>query len=119
MSVVVALVGIVNTMTLSIFERRQELGMVRALGMTRQQVGRMIRMEAVLIGLLGTLIGIGAGVLLSWVVVSSIEEIEIGLSFNWARVGLIFAVGVGVGIVASLLPARRATRLDMLEAMKD
>ena len=87
--------------------------------MTRQQVGRMIRMEAVLIGLLGTIIGMGAGVLLSWVVVSSIEEIEIGLSFNWARVGLIFAVGVGVGIVASLLPARRATRLDMLEAMKD
>ena len=119
MSVVVALVGIVNTMTLSIFERRQELGMVRALGMTRQQVGRMIRLEAVLIGLLGTLIGIGAGVLLSWVVVSSIDEIEIGLSFNWARVGLIFAVGIVVGILASLLPARRATRLDMLEAMKD
>ncbi|MFN7148367.1 MAG: ABC transporter permease [Microthrixaceae bacterium] len=118
MSVVVALVGIVNTMTLAIFERRRELGMVRALGMTGQQVGRMIRMEAVLIGLLGTLIGIGAGVLLSWVVVSSIEEIEIGLSFNWARVGLIFAVGIAVGVIASLLPARRATRLDMLEAMR-
>lgn len=118
MSVIVALVGIVNTMTLSIFERRRELGMVRALGMTRQQVGRMIRLEAVLIGLLGTIIGMGAGVLLSWVVVSSIEEIEIGLSFNWARVGLIFAVGVAVGIIASLLPAHRATRLDMLEAMR-
>jgi putative ABC transport system permease protein len=118
MSVVVALVGIVNTMTLSIFERRRELGMVRALGMTRQQVGRMIRLEAVLIGLLGTLIGMGAGILLSWVVVSSIEELDIGLSFNWARVGLIFAVGVMVGVIASLLPARRATRLDMLEAMR-
>jgi putative ABC transport system permease protein len=118
MSVVVALVGIVNTMTLAIFERRQELGMVRALGMTRQQVGRMIRLEAVLIGLLGTLVGIGSGILLSWVVVSSIDEIEIGLSFNWARVGLIFAVGVLVGILASLVPARRATRLDMLDAMR-
>jgi len=118
MSVIVALVGIVNTMTLSIFERRQELGMVRALGMTRQQVGRMIRLEAVLIGLLGTVIGMGAGVLLSWVVVSSIPEIEIGLSFNWARVGLIFAVGILVGVIASVLPARRATRLDMLEAMR-
>jgi putative ABC transport system permease protein len=118
MSVVVALVGIVNTMNLAIFERRRELGMVRALGMTRQQVGRMIRVEAVLIGLLGTLIGMGAGILLSWVVVSSIDEIEIGLSFNWARVGLIFAVGVLVGVVASLLPARRATRLDMLDAMR-
>lgn len=118
MSVIVALVGIVNTMTLAIFERRREIGMVRALGMTRQQVGRTIRMEAVLIGLLGTLVGIGAGVLLSWSVVSSIPEIEIGLSFNWARVGLIFAVGVAVGVLASLLPARRATRLDMLEAMR-
>ena len=92
--------------------------MVRALGMTRQQVGRTIRLEAVLIGLLGTVVGIGAGVLLSWVVVSSIPEIEIGLSFNWARVGLIFLVGVLVGVLASLLPARRATRLDMLEAMR-
>ncbi len=118
MSVVVALVGIVNTMTLAIFERRRELGMVRALGMTRQQVGRTIRLEAVLIGLLGTVVGIGAGVLLSWVVVSSIPEIEIGLSFNWARVGLIFLVGVLVGVLASLVPARRATRLDMLEAMR-
>lgn len=118
MSVVVALVGIVNTMTLAIFERRRELGMVRALGMTRQQVGRTIRLEAVLIGLLGTLVGIGAGVLLSWAVVSSIPEVEIGLSFNWARVGLIFLVGVLVGVLASLLPARRATRLDMLEAMR-
>src|SRR5690606_41703645 len=54
MSVVIALVGIVNTMTLSIFERRRELGMVRALGMTRQQVGRMILLEAFVIGLLGT-----------------------------------------------------------------
>ena len=114
MSIVVALVGIVNTMTLSIFERRRELGMVRALGMTRQQVGRMVRIEAVLIGLLGTIVGMGTGILLSWVLISSID---IGLSFNWARVGLIFLTGVLVGVFASLLPSRRATRLDMLEAM--
>ena len=120
MSVVVALVGIVNTMTLSIFERRRELGMVRALGMTRQQVGRMVRIEAVLIGLLGTLVGMGFGVLLSWVLVSSIKinDVGIGLSFNWFRVGLIFLTGILVGVLASLIPARRATKLDMLEAMQ-
>ncbi|MHB1137905.1 MAG: ABC transporter permease [Microthrixaceae bacterium] len=120
MSVVVALVGIVNTMTLSIFERRRELGMVRALGMTRQQVGRMVRIEAVLIGLLGTIIGMAAGILLSWVIISSLSESlggGIDLAFNWARVGMIFGVGVLVGVLASLLPARRATRLDMLDAM--
>jgi putative ABC transport system permease protein len=119
MSVIVALVGIVNTMTLSIFERRRELGMVRALGMTRQQVGRMVRFEAVLIGLLGTLVGMGAGILLSWVVISSIANGAIDLSFNWARVGLIFLVGILVGVVASILPARRATRLNMLDAMSE
>ena len=119
MSVIVALVGIVNTMTLSIFERRRELGMVRALGMTRQQVGRMVRFEAVLIGLLGTLVGMGAGILLSWVVISSIADGAIDLSFNWARVGLIFLVGILVGVVASILPARRATRLNMLDAMSE
>ncbi len=121
MSVVVALVGIVNTMTLSIFERRRELGMVRALGMTRQQVGRMVRIEAVLIGLLGTIVGMASGILLAWVIISSLSDGlggEIGLSFNWARVGLIFGVGLLVGVLASLLPARRATRLDMLDAMK-
>jgi putative ABC transport system permease protein len=121
MSVVVALVGIVNTMTLSIFERRRELGMVRALGMTRGQVGSMVRLEAVLIGLLGTIVGMGSGILLSWVVISSLGDGlggEIGLSFNWARVGLIFGVGVLVGVAASILPAIRATRLDMLDAMK-
>lgn len=119
MSVIVALVGIVNTMTLSIFERRRELGLVRALGMTRRQVGRMVRLEAVLMGLLGTVIGMGAGVLLSWVIISSIGDGEVALSFNWARVGLIFVAGIAVGVIAALLPARRATRLDMLDAISD
>jgi putative ABC transport system permease protein len=119
MSVIVALVGIVNTMTLSIFERRRELGMVRALGMTRQQVGRMVRFEAVLIGLLGTLVGMGAGILLSWIIISSIADGAIGLSFNWTRVGLIFLVGILVGVIASILPARRATKLNMLDAMSE
>ena len=117
MSVVIALVGIVNTMTLSIFERRHELGLVRALGMTRAQVARMVRSEAVLIGLLGTVIGMAAGVLLGWVVVSTMDE-NIDLAFNWARVGLIFLVGLSVGVLAAILPTRRATRVDMLDAMR-
>ena len=117
MSVVIALVGIVNTLTLSIIERRLELGMVRSLGMTRQQVGRMVRTEAVLIGVLGTVIGIGAGLLLGWVVIGSLSS-DIDLNINWARIGLIGLVGVLAGVVASILPARRATRVEMVEAMK-
>ncbi|UDY37361.1 ABC transporter permease [Dermatobacter hominis] len=117
MSVVIALVGIVNTLTLSIIERRRELGMVRSLGMTRQQVGRMVRMEAVLIGVLGTVIGVGAGLLLGWVVIGSLSA-DIDLNVNWARIGLIALVGVLAGVLASILPARRATRVEMVEAMK-
>lgn len=118
MSVIVALVGIVNTMTLAVFERRPELGVMRALGMTRRQVGRMVRMEAVLMGVMGTVIGMSSGTLLSWILVSSIPEMDLELSFNWARIGSIFAVGVLVGVVASMMPARRATRLDMLDAIR-
>jgi len=80
-------------------------------------VGRMILLEAFVIGLLGTLVGVAAGVLLGWVVVSSIDQ-TIELSLNWARVGLIFLVGLAVGGLAAILPTRRATRLDMLDAMR-
>jgi putative ABC transport system permease protein len=118
MSVIIALVGIVNTLTLSIFERRRELGMVRALGMTNQQVSRMVRGEAVLIGVLGTCIGLGAGLLLGWVVIGSLAGDTIPLSVNWARLGLIALAGVAVGVLASILPGRRAVRTDMLEAMR-
>ena len=116
MSVIIALVGIVNTLTLSIIERRRELGMVRALGMTRQQVGRMVRAEAVLIGTLGTLIGVGSGLLLGWVLIGSLSA-EIALEVNWARIALVVLLGVAAGVVASILPARRATRVEMVEAM--
>jgi len=118
MSVIIALVGIVNTLTLSIFERRRELGMVRALGMTSQQVSRMVRGEAVLIGILGTIIGLGAGLLLGWVVIGSISGDTIPLSVNWARLGLIAVAGIVVGVLASILPGRRAVKLDMLDAMR-
>ncbi|MBS1836862.1 MAG: ABC transporter permease [Actinobacteria bacterium] len=116
MSVVIALVGIVNTITLSIFERRRELGMLRALGMTRRQVAWMVRTEAVLIGLLGTIIGVGAGLLLGWVMIGSLPG-HIPLNVNWTRLALIALVGVLAGVIASIAPARRATRIEMVEAM--
>jgi putative ABC transport system permease protein len=116
LSVLVALVGIINTMNLSIHERRRELGMVRALGMTRSQVKSMVRVEAFFIGVLGTLIGMGAGVFLGWVVVGSVTDGGVGL--NWARIGLILGAGVAISVVASLLPARSAVKVEMLEAMQ-
>lgn len=117
MSLLVALIGIVNTMTLSIIERRQELGMVRALGMTRGQVGAMVALESVLLGTLGTLVGVGTGLFLGWVLVGSLGQ-GIALNVDWGRIGLIALAGVAVGALASLLPTRRATRVRVLEAMQ-
>jgi putative ABC transport system permease protein len=115
LSVVIALIGIVNTMNLSIHERRRELGMVRALGMTASQVRWMVRIEAVLIGVLGTLIGVAAGSLLGAVVIGALDEVDVPLA--WGRVGWIVAAGVVVSVFASLWPARRAVKLPMLDAM--
>jgi putative ABC transport system permease protein len=115
LSVVIALIGIVNTMNLSIHERRRELGMVRALGMTASQVRWMVRIEAVLIGLLGTLIGVAAGSFLAAVVIGAIDEVDVPLA--WGRVGWIVAAGVVVSVIASLWPARRAVKQPMLDAM--
>jgi putative ABC transport system permease protein len=115
LSVVIALIGIVNTMNLSIHERRRELGMVRALGMTASQVRWMVRIEAVLIGLLGTLIGVAAGAFLAAVVIGAIDEVDVPLA--WGRVGWIVAAGVVVSVIASLWPARRAVKQPMLDAM--
>jgi putative ABC transport system permease protein len=116
LSVVIALVGIVNTMNLSIFERRRELGMVRALGMTKSQVRSMVRAESFLIGILGTLVGVVSGVFLGWVVVGSVAD-SVDLSLNWGRVGLIVLAGVVISVLASLWPARKAVQVEMLEAM--
>jgi putative ABC transport system permease protein len=115
LSVLIALIGIINTMYLSIHERRRELGMVRALGMTKSQVRWMVRIEAFLIGLLGTIIGVAAGTLLGAVVIGAIDEVDFSLA--WGRVGWIVAAGVVISVLASLLPARRAVKLPMLEAM--
>ena len=116
MSIVIALIGIVNTLTLSIFERRREIGMVRALGMTEQQVGGMIRIEALLIAMLGTVVGVVCGLLVGWAVVGGLGDVA--LNVEWGRIGLVVLAGVLVGLVASLLPARRASRVAMLEAMQ-
>jgi len=75
-----------------------------------------VRAEAVLIGTLGTLIGVGSGLLLGWVLIGSLSA-EIALEVNWARIALVVLLGVAAGVVASILPARRATRVEMVEAM--
>jgi putative ABC transport system permease protein len=116
LSVVVSLFGIVNTLVLTVFERTRELGMLRAIGMTRRQVRRMIRQESVITALIGGTIGIVLGIVLGGLLVARVEFIVFDLPVVQL---IIFAVAtIVVGIVAAIFPARRAARLNVLEALQ-
>jgi len=115
LSIVVSLFGIVNTLVLTVFERTREIGMLRAIGMTRRQVRRMIRHESVITSLIGAAIGIVLGIVLAALLIARVDFIE--FSFPTAQV-IVFAVAaVLVGILAAIFPARRAARLNPLEAL--
>jgi putative ABC transport system permease protein len=116
LSVVVSLFGIVNTLVLTVFERTREIGMLRAVGMTRRQVRRMIRYESVITALMGGVIGILLGLVLGGLLASRVDFIVFALP--WRQV-IVFAVAaVVVGLLAAILPARRASRLNVLEALQ-
>jgi len=117
MSVVVALVGIVNTMTLSIYERTRELGLLRAIGTTRRQLGRAIRYESGLVAGVGTAGGIVLGLFFGWLAAHAIDETFPDLAVPWIRIAIIAAVGVLAGVAAAILPARRSGRLNVLDAI--
>jgi putative ABC transport system permease protein len=116
LSIVISLFGIVNTLVLTVFERTRELGMLRAVGMTRRQVRRMIRHESVITALLGAALGIPLGVLLAVMV-----GVAIGFSAVTIPVGtlIVFVIAaILAGLIAAILPARRAARLNVLAALQ-
>jgi putative ABC transport system permease protein len=116
LSVVVSLIGIVNTLVLTVFERTRELGMMRAIGMTRRQTRRMIRHESVVTSLIGATLGIVLGLVLAALLSTRLDFIEFVLPVPQL---ITFAVvAVLVGIFAAVLPARRAARLDPLRALQ-
>jgi putative ABC transport system permease protein len=115
LSVVVSLFGIVNTLVLTVFERTREIGMLRAVGMTRRQVRRMVRWEGVITALLGGVIGIVLGIVLGALLVARIDLITFSLPVSSL---VVFALATMlVGVVAAIFPARRAARLQPLEAL--
>jgi putative ABC transport system permease protein len=115
LSIIVSVFGIVNTLVLSVFERTREIGMLRAIGMTRRQVRRMIRQESVIVALIGAVTGIALGIVLGALLVSRVDFIVFSLPIGSL---VVFAVAsIIVGIVAAILPARRAAKLNPLEAL--
>ena len=116
LSVIVSLFGIVNTLVLTVFERTRELGMLRAIGMTRRQVRRMIRHESVITALIGGVLGIILGVVLGALLIARVEFIE--FSFPTVQIVVFALAAILVGIVAAIFPARRAAKLNPLEALQ-
>jgi putative ABC transport system permease protein len=116
LSVLVSLFGIVNTLVLTVFERTRELGMLRAIGMTRRQVRRMIRHESVITSLIGGVIGIILGLLLAALLIARVNEIN--FFTPWGQIVIFVLAAIIVGIIAAIFPARRAARLNPLQALQ-
>jgi len=115
LSVIVSLFGIVNTLVLTVFERTREIGMLRAVGMTRRQVRRMIRHESVITALIGAALGIALGMVLAALLIARVDFLV--FSFPTTQVIVFVVAAIVVGIVAAVFPARRAARLNPLEAI--
>lgn len=118
LSIIIAVIGIINTLSLSIYERTRELGLLRAVGMTRSQVFGSVNLEAVIIAVLGTLVGLGIGLFVSWAFVTSLGSFGLN-QFQVPLFALVVVVLLSAtfGVLASLWPAWRATRLPVLDAI--
>jgi putative ABC transport system permease protein len=118
LSVVVSVFGIVNTLALAVFERTRELGMLRAIGMTRRQARRMIRHESITISLIGAATGIPVGIFLAAMVTTALSRYDIVFSLPVSSLVAFTLATVVAGMLAAILPARRASRLNVLEALQ-
>jgi putative ABC transport system permease protein len=118
LSVIVSLVGIINTLVLTVFERTRELGMLRAVGMTKRQVRMMIRYESIVTSLMGAALGIVVGTFLAALVTHALSSDGIVFAFPLLQVVYFVLAAILVGILAAVLPARRAAGLNVLEALQ-
>ncbi|MBV9796441.1 MAG: FtsX-like permease family protein [Solirubrobacterales bacterium] len=116
LSIIVSLFGIVNTLVLTVFERTRELGMLRAVGMSRRQVRRMIRHESIITALLGAAFGIPLGIVLALMVGAAIKYSA--FTVPWGTLVVFVIAAIIAGIIAAIFPARRAARLNVLAALQ-
>jgi putative ABC transport system permease protein len=118
LAIVIALMGIANTLSLSIHERTRELGLLRAVGQSRRQLRSMVRGEAFVVALFGTVGGVGLGMFLGWAMVSALaSEGFTSFAIPATSLAAVLALGAVVGVVAAVRPARRAARMDVLAAI--
>jgi putative ABC transport system permease protein len=118
LSVIISLFGMVNTLALAVFERTRELGMLRAVGMTRRQVRRMVRHESVITALIGTALGLPLGIFIALLVTQALGQYDLQFAIPGGSLIVFVIVAVIAGLLAAILPARRAARLRVLEALQ-
>jgi putative ABC transport system permease protein len=118
LSIVVSLFGMVNALALSVFERTRELGMLRAIGLTRRQTRRMVRWESVITALIGAALGLPLGVLLAGVIVRAMRSLDVTFTLPVVTIVVFSIVAIIAGALAAIGPARRASRLNVLKALQ-
>ncbi|HSJ43563.1 MAG TPA: FtsX-like permease family protein [Euzebyales bacterium] len=118
LSILIALFGIINTLSLSVLERVRELGLLRAVGATRRQVRSIVRWESVLIAVLGAMFGITVGAVFGWMSVQALADQGVStFAFPVGQIALAVLAAAVVGTLAAVMPARRAARVDVLRAL--
>jgi putative ABC transport system permease protein len=118
LALVIASLGIVNTLALSMIERTREIGLLRAIGLSRRQLRRMITLESVVISVLGALLGVVCGIVFGVALMYALRDEGLKvISVPFGQLGLFLALSILIGVVAALWPARRASRLNVLEAI--
>jgi putative ABC transport system permease protein len=118
LAVIIAVLGIVNTLALSVIERTREIGLLRAVGLSRSQLRRMVRLESVIVAVLGAVLGVLMGIAFGVALQRAIADQGVDvLAIPWARLTVFIAAAALVGVLAAVFPARRAARLDVLRAI--
>jgi putative ABC transport system permease protein len=118
LAIIIAILGITNTLSLSIIERTREIGLLRAVGMTRSQTRWMVRWEAVIVALFGAVMGVGIGVFLGWAVLRALRDVGLGsFAIPWGQIGFLVILSGIAGIIAAIYPSWKASRLNVLDAI--